>query len=319
LEPTGIVIDDGSTHMTRNPGAATLPEVVGVILEPFVPSGEQHATVGVVDTGVVSLGGPHARISACLDRVSLIEENLDHVPAAGELSLADGHGTFVIGRILLETPDVLIMSRRGLDTADLDNDAVVAARLDEFAALDPSLRPQVVNLSFFGDEDEPPVRIGNALLGLLDAAPDLVVVTSAGNRATSVPPWPAAFHRDLQRHRDRVVAVGAVDTSVLQRPGMPQPPRASFSNTWPGIQLWAPGVRVVGPHVRTTGEGVEFCSAVWSGTSFAAATVTGVLARGVQAGGKAPDVLADLVSHHPVVLAADTSWTGDSSTLSAAQ
>jgi hypothetical protein len=60
--------------------------------------------------------------------------------------------------------------------------------------------------------------------------------------------------------------------------------------------------------VRSTPDGFEFCTAIWSGTSFAAATVTGVLARGVAAGRKAPDVLADLVSDGPVVLASDTTW-----------
>jgi hypothetical protein len=294
--------------MTRNPGAATVPEVIDRTLEPLVPSKTARAIVGVIDAGVVSIDGPHPRISACLDRVSLIDENLDRMPEPGEpLSLADGHGTFVVGRILQETNDILVMSRRGLDLGDGDADAVVAARLDAFTALDPSLRPQVVNLSFYGEETEPPAGIARALLALLDAASTLVVVTSAGNRWTDVPPWPAAFHRDLERHRERVVAVGAVDTSILRPLGVSDPPRASFSNSWPGIQLWAPGVRVV-PHVRATAGGFEFCTAVWSGTSFAAATVTGALARGVAAGGKAPDVLDDLVRSGPVVLASDTTW-----------
>ena len=295
--------------MTRNPGAAAVPEVIDRILEPLVPSKNARAIVGVIDAGVVSIDGPHERISACLDRVSLIDENLDSLPKSGEpLGPADGHGTFVIGRILQETNDILVMSRRGVDLDGGDADTMVANWLDAFAALDPSVRPQLVNLSFYGDESEPPAGIGRALLGLLDAAPELVVVTSAGNRWTNVPPWPAAFHRDLQRHRDRVVAVGAVDTSILRPVGMSEPPRASFSNSWPGIQLWAPGVRVVGPYVRATDDGFEFCTAVWSGTSFAAATVTGALARGVAAGGNAPDVLADLASCGPVVLAADTTW-----------
>jgi hypothetical protein len=294
---------------TRNPGAATVPEVIGLPLAPLVPAKDFRAIVGVIDAGVVSIDGPHPRISACLDRVSLIDDNLDRLPEpGGELSLADGHGTFVVGRILQETNDVLVMSRRGLDLGSRDADTVVADWLDAFTALDPSLRPQVVNLSFYGDESEPPAGIARALLGLLDAAPEVVVVTSAGNRWTEVPPWPAAFHRDLERHRDRVVAVGAVDTSILRPLGVSDPPRASFSNSWPGIQLWAPGVRVVGPYVRSTTDGFEFCTAIWSGTSFAAATVTGVLARGVAAGGKAPDVLADLVSNGPVVLASDTTW-----------
>ncbi|MEV4623927.1 S8/S53 family peptidase [Asanoa sp. NPDC049573] len=294
--------------MTRNPGAATLPEVIDRTLEPLIPSATARALVGVIDAGVVSIDGPHPRISACLDRVSLVDENLDTLPKGGELGPSDGHGTFVIGRILQETSDVQIMSRRGLDAEGFDADTMVATRLAAFTALDPSVRPQVVNLSFYGAETEPPEGIGHALLDLLDAAPDLVVVTSAGNRWTSVPPWPAAFHRDLLRHRDRLVAVGAVDTSIRWSPDLREPPRASFSNFWSGIQLWAPGVRVVGPYVRAKDDAYEFCTAVWSGTSFAAATVTGVLARGVQSGERAPDVLADLASHGPVVLAADTAW-----------
>jgi hypothetical protein len=297
--------------VTRNPGAATWPEVVDRQLDAFRPSSsDTRAVVGVIDTGVVSLDGPHERISPFLDRVSLVEENLDRLPEDGKLSLADGHGTFVIGRILREAgDDVLVMSRRGVDVDGNDADPIVARHLDDFRNLDPSVRPQVVNLSFYGVDTEAPAAIGRALLDLLDAAPDLVVVTSAGNRWTDMPPWPAAFHRDLERHRDRVVAVGAVDTSILEQVGLPGPPRASFSNTWERIGLYGPGVRVAGPYVRYTGDGYEFCTAVWSGTSFAAATVTGVLAAGIRPGRTARDVLADLVSTKPAVVLGVDGWS----------
>ncbi|MEV0720900.1 S8/S53 family peptidase, partial [Asanoa sp. NPDC050611] len=283
--------------MTRNPGGVTWPEPVDRALDAFTPStADTRAIVGVIDTGVVVIDGPHERISPCLDRLSLFEENQDQLPPDGDLALADGHGTFVIGRILREAGDVVVMSRRAVDTEKNGDDKLVARHLTYFAGLDPVQRPQVVNLSFYGVESAAPTEIGDALLTLLDAAPDVVVVTSAGNRWTDEPPWPAAFHRDLKRHGERVVAVGAVDTSILRPLGESTPPRASFSNTWPRIQLWAPGVRVLGPHVRYVDNRYQFCSAVWSGTSFAAATVTGRLAAGVRDGWTAPDVLAGLVS-----------------------
>jgi subtilisin family serine protease len=257
----------------------------------------------------VTLDGPHPAISPRLDRLSLITENLDCLPPDGKLGLTDGHGTFVVGRILHEADDVQVMSRRGADTGEFDADTAVARHLRAFAALEPEGRPQVVNLSFYGVETSPPVEIGRALLELLDAAPDLVVVTSAGNRWVSEPPWPAAFHRDLERHKERVVAVGAVDTSILEPVGLSTPPRASFSNTWAGIQLWAPGVRVSGPHVRFAQDRYEFCTSVWSGTSFAAATVTGVLAAGIRPGrSTARDVLDDLVGAEPVVVLGVDGW-----------
>src|ERR1700754_5119478 len=101
---------------TRNPGAAILPEVVDVRLEPLAPEGKPRAIVGVIDTGVVSIDGPHKRISACLDDDSRCAENLDTLPPDGRMTMPDGHGTFVIGRILQETSNVLVKSRRGVDT-----------------------------------------------------------------------------------------------------------------------------------------------------------------------------------------------------------
>jgi subtilisin family serine protease len=53
------------------------------------------------------------------------------------------------------------------------------------------------------------------------------------------------------------------------------PRRASFSSRWPGIDVYASGTRVLGP---TVWDGVAGWGR-WSGTSFAAATVSGILAR----------------------------------------
>ncbi|GAA0733768.1 S8 family serine peptidase [Dactylosporangium roseum] len=104
-------------------------------------------------------------------------------------------------------------------------------------------------------------------------------VPPAGNRwSAEGPAYPAAFALRPE-FAGWVVPVGAIDESIVPGPAAPLPPRASFGNTGPGIDLYAPGVGVVGPRPVPAAAGQRHGWATWSGTSFAAATVTGVLAR----------------------------------------
>jgi hypothetical protein len=94
--------------------------------------------------------------------------------------------------------------------------------------------------------------------------------------------WPAAF--------PGVVSVGALDERRLRPPGA-TPPRAAFSNYGSWVKAYAGGVQVLGPFVdyQETGGDVSGSRppqhfrgwARWSGTSFAAATVSGRIAQTV--------------------------------------
>jgi hypothetical protein len=140
-------------------------------------------------------------------------------------------------------------------------------------------------MSFFGkdgEESAPSEQIRSALGELFTAHRDVLVVAAAGNRWTNKLTYPAAFPFD------QVIAVGAVDESVYPHPEdllnsaattPALPPKASFSNYGPWVDAYAPGVMVLGPSVHYQGSTPSFGWSRWSGTSFAAATVTGLLAK----------------------------------------
>jgi subtilisin family serine protease len=137
----------------------------------------------------------------------------------------------------------------------------------------------VLNLSFvcYTSDGEAPLVLANAINRL---QPGTVVVAAAGNLAPDTqspgPAWPAAF--------DRVIAVGASDEHGRSAPFSPQAP-------W--VDILSPGTNVTstfldGP-VRigtksTEGSRTFKGFAAWSGTSFAAARVTGTIAAGVLPG-----------------------------------
>lgn len=104
---------------------------------------------------------------------------------------------------------------------------------------------------------------------------DAVLVADAGNEATSVPRYPAALKG--------VVGVGALDARGTGR--------ASFSNFGPWVDCATVGERVFGPYVIGAGgplsDGAQPAFrgwARWSGTSFAAPYVAGLVAATIAAG-----------------------------------
>jgi subtilisin family serine protease len=239
--------------------------------------------VGVIDTGIVLEDDryhrqPHPFLQGHL--TPDWDHNEDHLPKAhSRLRELDGHGTFVAGVILREAPTVTIHMRNVLDeSAGAGDDETVAAAIRGMRDV-PNLK--VVNLSFFGaskEQSDDVAQIKSALDDLLDYNQDIVVVAAAGNWWTGDEAWPAAF--------DKVIAVGAVDETVFPL-GNEVPPKASFSNYGHWVDAYASGVQVLGPYCwyRETaapdGESPrDFTGwARMSGTSFAAAIVTGVIAQ----------------------------------------
>jgi membrane-anchored mycosin MYCP len=196
-----------------------------------------------------------------------------------------GHATFVTGLIVQRAPAAQVEVESVLDVDGGATDVwEVARRLVRCA----DTGADVVNLSFgcFTVDGEPPLVLERAVARL---TPDTVVVAASGNYGrltgeepptSSTPIWPAAF--------ENVVAVGATDDSGQL---------ARFTPTVPWLDLLAPGVnvestylkgRVLGPPDKTPEHRryeQEFTGlARWSGTSFAAATVSGAIAAGVVPG-----------------------------------
>jgi subtilisin family serine protease len=148
-----------------------------------------------------------------------------------------------------------------------EDDIAVAAVIGTLA-INPSV--QVINLSFGGGvwaEQSPPPELETALVKLFAARKNVAVVASAGNESTESKVWPAAF--------DNVISVGALDEKEPVVRGDP-PPIAEFSNKGYWISAFANGVSVLGPFVNDDGSNGW---ARWSGTSFAAAIVSGRIAQ----------------------------------------
>lgn len=227
------------------------------------PAGE--FVVGVVDTGIAEhQGATHPWFGGHLDGVPPVDEP----PNPGARAQLPGHGTFVAGLILREAPAAKVRMVRPVSWKDPDvRDAILELR-----------NCQLINLSFAGTEAETavPEPIAEALHAV---APDSVVVIAAGNRGVSSLVYPAAIRAtDAQA---RIIAVGAVDETREGSNGGP-PPVAGFSNFGDWVDCYAAGVQVLGPHLYYNEQATDTQLrgwARWSGTSFATATVTGVIAR----------------------------------------
>lgn len=227
--------------------------------------------VGVLDTGLYRqewlAGGWSARFS-------------DTVRAAAP-PFTEGHATFVAGLILHQAPGATVEVRRVLGDDGTADSWSVAEEIVRFGrtGLD------VLNLSFlcYTEDGQPPMVL-SAAIDRLD--PDLVVVAAAGNHGeddsdghpsngdeSRKPAWPAAL--------DDVVAVGAADAGGK---------RAAFSPDAPWVDLHAPGVKLRSTFLDQAtlpgkDEPVPFGGfACWSGTSFAAAVVSGAIAAGADPG-----------------------------------
>jgi len=246
---------------------------------PPQPTDGYQPKVGVLDTGV--------------DLTALdpwLEESEGLRETGGEpWTVLDGHATFVTGLVVQRAPRVRVRVRKVL--TDRPDDATprrgkpdgsadswtVAKAIALFGAEDFD----VLNLSFTcrTRDGRPPLALATAVARVI---PRTVVVAAAGNHGPGRwPAWPAAL--------DGVVAVGAVDSH--DRDSRFTPSRV------PWIDICAAGVDVPSTYLTgavrvpvdarsaqgaATFETVPFEGfATWSGTSFAAATVTGAIAARV--------------------------------------
>ena len=285
-------------------GSATYPVSTTAQWEPLAVPADPRLVVAVVDTGVtVHDGRPHPYLHGHL--TDSWSGSVDHLPTDGRrLGSTDGHGTAIGGLVLRQAPTATIHPDNVLDeSVSRGADEVVAAAIGRLVD-----RPAVklINLSFFGDEADEraePLLLKRALAELFARRDDVLVVAAAGNSWSNAKVWPAAFSRVF----DRLIAVGAVDTSLVPGPGA-VPPKASFSNYGTWVDAYAGGVDVLvpscwyhetyGPDDRPPQDFTGWCR--WGGTSFAAAIVTGRLARAMADGASARDAREEVLRGVPV-------------------
>jgi subtilisin family serine protease len=289
-----------------NWGSGTLPIPRGPLSD--LPVGENlpgtGVCVGVLDTGIVEHPWFGGRWSPAAGRG--LPDVTDRPGAGPTLPHDCGHGEFVAGTVLEHAPGAHLVIDRVDHSDGCIDDVQLHERLAALLAGDDQL--DVLNLSLGGyTADNRPLPLTcDVLTDALDRRPDLVVVASAGNDGDDRPMWPAALRS--------VVGVGAVGTGGG---------RWSLSNFGAWVNAWSLGEDLPGPFLNwppapppQTGDlepgprdphaagqfGQRFEGwATWSGTSFAAARVSGAVAAELKRDGRSPrEVVFDLVTDAPV-------------------
>lgn len=189
---------------------------------------------------------------------------------------ADGHATFVTGLILRQAPSAIVEVHQVLNEHGAAESWAVAKAIVELGGTGLD----ILNLSFtcYTEDGQPPLVLATAI-DRLD--PAVVVVAAAGNHGDAAndsdaatdggsrtPAWPAAL--------DDVIAVGAFDAQTGRR--------ASFSPDAPWVDVLAPGVKLLSTYLPEAEDAEGKCEtfddgfALWDGTSFSAALVSGAIA-----------------------------------------
>jgi len=237
------------------------------------PTAGAGVRVGVLDTSVFV---PDGVDPAYLGLAELAESDRLRLQGGRLPEAWQGHGTFVAGLIHRYAPAAGIVARAVLTGTEASAMAWDVARaMVELPDVD------VINLSLacVTADNQPPLVLQTAVDAVASRS---VVVAAAGNYLTTdgperntPPAWPAAL--------DQVVAVGSTG---------PDGTRSQFSPAEPWVSDLERGEQVVSTYLsgKVRGSGGdpldEFAGyARWSGTSFAAAALTGRIAA---AGGVRP-------------------------------
>jgi subtilisin family serine protease len=250
--------------------------------------GKGHGVrVGILDTRVY----PNEQLAG---RYMADAESELPAEAKGPISHYEGHATFIAGLVLAQAPNAELEIH---DVLHGDEARATAWELATSMARLAGSGIDVLNLSLAcqTQDGQPPMVLSRAV-DLL--SPEMVIVAAAGNIDNDLvdgtkPMWPAAF--------DKVISVGACDDNGVA---------ADFSPAAPWVDLLAHGVDVsstylVGKvtikcdgHDDGHGSPVDFDGcARWSGTSFAAATVSGVIAAELASGNSPRPALRVLREH----------------------
>ncbi|WP_375386575.1 S8 family serine peptidase [uncultured Microbacterium sp.] len=228
-------------------------------------------------------------------------------PFDGAIDESAGHGTFIAGIIRQVSPEADIIAIRVADSQGtvLEGDFMLAVRsLVKWMSLEPDKggrQIDVINLSLGYYHETPEDGLFDQTLSeLLIAARrrGCAVVCSSGNDATDRPSFPAALWAWPDAEfivEDPADAAPHVSVGALN----PNGTMALFSNLGPWVTTFAPGAAVMSCHPRFKGgvqagtrddrggkrretidpDDFEGGFALWSGTSFAAPYVAGLLAR----------------------------------------
>lgn len=281
----------------------------GALPDPGPCAGSGSGTfIYVPDTGL--LDGAAAGHS-WLAGVTGTEDPLQHPGGVATIPDYAGHGTFIAGVARCMAPAAKVVVTRDFNTAGAIAEHQIVLRLRE--AL--SLAPDVISLSAGGATRKDLPLLGfEAFWESYRHYKGTVLVASAGNNSSRRPFWPAAF--------PQVVGVGAVAANGRAR--------AYFSDHGPWVDVYAPGEDLVNAYAHgvyhyreppNTGSHHFHGMARWSGTSFAAPLVAGLIAARITRTGEngrqaAGSLLAQARAQHlpgvgPVLWPCDTGGCDD--------
>lgn len=275
----GVAVPDHLVHVAfgwPKICPATEPAETG-LPKPWPPVNRDE-TAGQGVSVVVVDSGWHAPAGAqpWLRNVTGMDEPQGVKDARGRIRPYAGHGTFVAGVIRAMAPACKVYVLSLHVNPDVHGGGVREHELVE--RLDRALRhrpkPHLINLSAGTRTryNQPPRAFRDWWRDVRTTHPDLVLVAAAGNDSSPEDFWPASF--------DWAVGVGALD-----RDGR----RSSFSNYGPSVDVYALGRNLVNAFPSGTyigheppiqGDERRFTKmlARWSGTSFSAPVITGLIA-----------------------------------------
>jgi subtilisin family serine protease len=251
----------GEPRYKGGPGSDAIPGTAQD--EPCGDAGN-GVRIAVLDTGYTA--GIHGWLDGSVDPDGVVFEQLDALAGDGQLDDEAGHGTFIAGIINRLAPAARITARQVLLSDGWGDEATISAAIADCTDAD------VINLSLgaYTQDNEAPIGLVNALKHVPRTS---VVVAAAGNAKSDVPFWPAALKQ--------VMAVAAVDDAG---------DKTDYTNFGDWVNCAAPGHEVMStfpnwkPRNANGGDVFEGW-ACWSGTSFAAPYVAGLIAAEMTAGG----------------------------------
>lgn len=270
-----IVKAKGGPEPTGTPGDHVAPAGIAGVLP----------IVAIIDTGI----SREQRTDGWLQGlVNAAEDNIDELdvlppPRDGFLDAAAGHGTFVAGVVQQVAPAAVIKMYRAFDTDGITTDPDVADLMKR-AADDGA---DIINLSLGTrtQDGEPLPEILAAVETISQDHAHVVIVVAAGNGADDVPMWPAALAPGGPRQTfDNVVAVAGLDRDGVSAK------ESDWSTHGPWVTFSAVGKGVSSTYVIGIEDGIlvedddpdcygRNSWATWTGTSFAAPQVSGLIAR----------------------------------------
>jgi subtilisin family serine protease len=273
--------------MTMHPCSATEPEPPYPTAGPYPAvcrDGGARVRIFQADTGLV------AGAAQTFPWLAGVQGDTDPRESGGTILPYGGHGTFVAAILRCMAPEAQVHVANVFDIAGSARESDVAMRLK--AAFGFGFEILHITASGHTRKNIPPWAL-EAFLKLLRPYKGVLCVAEAGNNYSRRPAWPGAF--------PEVLSVGALATDWRHR--------ADFSNYGGWVDVYAPGEKLINaigtgtytyqipPIPPGTGQATFSGLAEWSGTSFSAPIVTGLIAaRMARCGESAREAAAALLA-----------------------